>query len=66
MKKIKKNIEHAWHALTIASGTDVEWDEYCDNKFLKFLDKVYYVTLFLIFAYPASAMVVLLVQNYGK
>ena len=66
MKKIKKNIKHAWYALTIPGGTDTEWDEYCDNKFLKFLDTVYYASLLLIFAYPATAMIVLLVQNYGK
>mgnify|MGYP003658703370 CR=1 FL=1 len=44
LKKIK-------HALMMPRGVDKSWDDKCDSSFLRFLDVVYYFSVFIFCMY---------------
>ena len=40
MEKIKEKVRQTWNAITFPYGIDEEYDEQCDNAFLKLMDNV--------------------------
>ena len=40
MAELKEKIKKYWAALTFPDGVDEDYDNQCDEAFLKFLDKV--------------------------
>ena len=44
MAGIKEKAKQIWEAITFPDGVDEEYDNRCDNAFLRFLDKVYIVS----------------------
>ena len=62
MEKIKEQINQIWKALTYPSGLDKEYDQRCDDEFLKFLDRAVTFCWFL-YALVASISIYLLITR---
>ena len=54
MEKLMQKIKYIWMALTYKDGLDKEYDQLCDDAFLKFLDKV------VVFSYAIFSIVAMI------